>query len=65
MPRANHYFVPGYVWHISQRCHQREFLLKFKRDRQRWVRWLFEVKKRFDLTVLNYIVTSNHIHLLA
>jgi REP element-mobilizing transposase RayT len=26
--------------------------------------WLFEAKKRFGLRVLNYMVTSNHIHLL-
>ena len=28
------------------------------------LRWLFEAKKRFGLSVLNYMVTSNHIHLL-
>jgi len=27
--------------------------------------WLYEAKKRYRLTVLNYIVTSNHIHLLV
>ena len=27
--------------------------------------WLFESKKRFGLQVLDYIVTSNHIHLLV
>ena len=27
--------------------------------------WLFEAKKRFGLTVLNFTVTSNHIHLLV
>lgn len=27
--------------------------------------WLFETKKRFGLCVLNYMVTSNHIHLLV
>jgi REP element-mobilizing transposase RayT len=27
--------------------------------------WLFEAKKRFGLCILNYIVTSNHIHLLV
>ncbi len=27
--------------------------------------WLFEARKRFRLCVLNYIVTSNHIHLLV
>ena len=27
--------------------------------------WLFEAKKRYGLTILDYIVTSNHIHLLV
>ncbi len=65
MPRANRYFSPDHIWHITQRCHKKEFLLKFKRDRDRWLHWLFEAKKRFGLNVLNYVVTSNHIHLLA
>ena len=65
MPRANRYFLPGYVWHVTHRCHQRKFLLKFSRDRRRYLHWLFEAKKRFGLCVLDYIVTSNHIHLLV
>ena len=65
MPRANRYFVPGYVWHITHRCHQRKFLLKFVRDRRRYLHWLFEAKRRFGPCVLDYIVTSNHIHLLV
>ena len=65
MPRANRYRLPGYVWHITHRCHKRSFLLKFKRDRRRWRHWAFEAKKRFGLCILNYVVTSNHIHLLV
>jgi putative transposase len=65
MPRANRYFLPGYVWHITHRCHQRQFLLKFGRDRCRYLHWLFKAKKRFGLCVLDYMVTSNHIHLLV
>jgi REP element-mobilizing transposase RayT len=65
MPRANRHHIPGQVWHITHRCHQRQFLLRFARDRKRWIQWLFEAKKRFGLTVLNYMVTSNHIHLLV
>jgi len=65
MPRANRVFVPGLVWHITHRCHKKEFLLKFQRDRQRWRYWLFQAKQRYGLSVLNYIVTSNHIHLLV
>ena len=29
------------------------------------VKWLFEAKRRYGLTILNYVVTSNHIHLLV
>lgn len=65
MPRANRYFIPGYAWHITHRCHQKEFLLRFGRDRQVWLRWLFEAKKRYGLEVLNFTITSNHVHLLA
>ena len=65
MPRANRHHIPGCVWHITHRCHKQEFLLKFERDRKRWLYWLFEAKKRYGLCVLNYIVTSNHIHLLV
>ena len=44
---------------------EKHFLLKFARDRRRYLRWLFEAKKRFGLSVLDYIVTSNHVHLLV
>ena len=64
MPRANRYYLPGYLWHITHRCHKKEFLLKLVKDRQRFLHWLFQAKKRYDLSILNYIVTSNHIHLL-
>ncbi len=65
MPRANRYFLPGQFWHITHRCHEKNFLLKFARDRRRYRHWLFEARKRFGLCILNYVVTSNHIHLLV
>jgi putative transposase len=64
MPHANRHFLPGYIWHITHRCHQRQFLLKFG-HRRRYLHWVFEAKKRFGLSVLNYMVTSNHVHLLV
>lgn len=47
MPRGNRHHLPGYVWHITERCHRKQFLLKFARDRRSWIRWLFEARKRF------------------
>lgn len=65
MPRANRFHLPGAVWHITHRCHDRSFLLKFERDRRRWRYWLFRARERYGLSVLNYIATSNHVHLLV
>ena len=64
MPRANRYFLPGLVWHVTHRCHEQRFLLKFARDRRRYLSWLFEARRRYGLCILNYVVTSNHVHLL-
>ena len=65
MARAKRHFIPGYIWHITHRCHKREFLLKFARDRRRWLYWLYRARKRYGLTILNYAVTSNHINLIV
>lgn len=65
MPRAKRHYIPGLTWHITHRCHKKEFLLKFSRDRKRWLFWLFQAKKRYGLCILNYSLTSNHIHLLT
>ena len=65
MARANRHHLKDQIWHITHRCHKREFLLKFSKDKYRWLKWLFEAKKRYGLCILNYTVTSNHIHLLV
>jgi len=64
MARANRYYQPGLIWHITHRCHKREFLLKFIKDKQMWSRWVLASKRQFGLCILNYVITSNHIHLL-
>ena len=65
MARAKRHYIPGQIWHLTHRCHKREFLLKFAKDRRKWLQWLFEAKRRYGLVILNYTVTSNHIHLLV
>lgn len=65
MPRANRHFLHGHVWHITHCCHKQQFLLKFSRDRKQWLHWLNQARKRYGLCILNYVVTSNHVHLLV
>ena len=50
--------------HVTHRCHNREFLLKFSRDRRNYVSRLREAALRFEVDVLDYVITSNHVHLL-
>lgn len=65
MSRASRNFLPGRIWHITHRCHKKEFLLKFRRDKLLWLYWTLQAKIRYGLIVLNFMITSNHIHLLA
>ena len=51
-------------YHVTHRCHGRSFLFKFDIDRQNYINRLREMNEKFPVDVLNYIVTSNHIHLL-
>jgi putative transposase len=65
MARAHRHLPPGQVWHLNHRCHKREFLLKFARYRERWRQWLYKARRRYKLTILNYCVTSKHVHPLV
>ena len=65
MARANRHFIAGHIWHLTHRCHKRKFLLKFSKDRTRWMELLLEAKKRYQLSILNFIVTSNHAHVIV
>jgi len=65
MPRANRYFIPGQVYHLTHRCHNREFLLRFARDRNDYRMKLRQGLKQFELSLLDYCITSNHVHLMA
>jgi putative transposase len=56
--------VDGACYHITHRCHQREFLFRFKKHRDLYCHYLFQAVKRYPIQVMDFIVTSNHIHLL-
>ena len=43
MPRANRHFLPGHVCHLTRCRHHKAFLLKFARDRRRFLGWVFAI----------------------
>ncbi len=64
MARASRHYILGHAWHITHCCQKKEFLSKFAKDRQGWLDWFFEAKKRYGIVILHCMATSNHNHLL-
>jgi putative transposase len=64
MPRANRYITAGSIYHVTHRCHDREFLFKFARERNGYRSLLREHLHDSDVSLLAYCITSNHVHLL-
>ena len=64
MPRQKRGWIDGACYHITHRCNNREFLFHYKKYRQFYQRQLFKMHKRYRVDILDYIVTSNHVHLL-
>ena len=65
MPRANRYLVENQIYHLTHRCHDREFLLRFGRDRSVYREWLRQGVRRYGISLFGYCITSNHVHLVA
>lgn len=65
MARPTRHFIPGHVWHITHRCHNKNFLLDYQFYRKLWIKWLYEGISRYGVITLNFTVTCNHIHLLV
>ena len=57
-------FQDGRTYHITHRCHNRRFNLRFALDRDNYLRRMWEAKCRYDVSVLDYIITGNHVHIL-
>lgn len=65
MPRSNRYILPGYVYHLTHRCHDRSFLFNFSKDRKEYRDRLRIAMKEFNVSLMTYCITSNHTHLLV
>jgi len=65
MPRANRLGVEGGVFHLTHRCHNRAFLLKFAKDRDAYRARMREKLQRLDVSLLDYCLTCNHVHLIV
>lgn len=65
MPRANRYIQPGHIYHITHRCHNRNFLLRYELDRTEYCSRLRVALRKHQISLFDFCVTCNHIHLLC
>ena len=64
MSRRKRAWIDSACYHITHECHERRFLFRFAKYRDFYIRHLLEMRKRYDIDILDYMVTSNHVHLL-
>jgi len=65
MPRASRYLIEGYTYHLTHRCHDKRFLLKFSQERRAYREWLRIASKRYHVPIYGYCITSNHVHVIV
>jgi putative transposase len=65
MPRANRYILPGYVYHLTHRCHNGKFLLRCRLDRNEYCSRLRRAVRKHQISLFDYCVTCNHVHLIG
>ncbi len=64
MPRANRYIQPGHIYHLTHRCHNRKFLLRCRIDRTEYCTRLRHAVRKHRISLFDFCVTCNHVHLL-
>lgn len=64
MPRTARILLPGQIYHLTHRCHNRSYFLRFNIYRDEYRQRLWRAVRRFKIRLLNYCLTSNHTHLM-
>ena len=65
MPRANRCIIPGYTYHLTHRYHNRKFLLRRRTDRIEYWHRLRKNLCKHRISLFNFCITNNHVHLLG
>ncbi|MBM3472318.1 MAG: transposase [Armatimonadetes bacterium] len=65
MSRTARIVLPGFPHHMTHRGHHREDVFLSDRHFQRYLVWLAEAARKYDLRIWAYCLMSNHVHLIA
>ena len=65
MPRSNRYILPEHTYHLTHRCHNSKFLLRCRKDRIEYWHRLRKNARKHRISLFNFCITRNHVHLLG
>lgn len=57
--------IEGRTFHLTHRCHDRRFLLRFAAARNGYREWLRVGARRYGVAVYAYCITRNHTHVVV
>jgi putative transposase len=65
MARLPRLIVPNQPYHVIQRGNNRQPIFREEADYQRFLSWLKEISRFYEVAIHAYVLMPNHIHLLA
>jgi len=65
MPRTARVVVPNYIYHITQRGNYRQNIFQDDEDRLRYLSWIDEYSKKYNLSLFAYCLMDNHVHFIT
>ena len=65
MSRRTRNWLDRSCYHITHRCLDRQYFFKHAITRNTYQKELREMINRFNIDILNYVITCNHVHLLV
>ena len=57
--------MEGYLYHLTHRCADGEYFLRFAKERNAYREWLRVGVQRYKVPVLGYMITQNHTHVVC
>ena len=64
MPRRARVVWPGYVYHVTQRGNNRQYIFKENDDYILYLKWVEEYRQKYKAEIYAYCLMGNHVHFI-
>jgi putative transposase len=65
MPRTARIVIPKYPYHVTQRGNYRQEIFQEEEDRLKYLSWIDEYSKKYQMSIYAYCLMSNHVHFIC